>query len=379
MLSSPYKKPSLLPPPEHPRLLLTRRDLPRIRENLALEENAEAVRVWKKLLATPVTGRGATPAYGTYDLAEVEAVEALAFRALLSGDRADADAAVAAADLLLSSFSVTAGNMGARWGGHVIFVCAEVYDWCYDFVPADRKMRWIARCEAIAAAYFEMGYPPEKQTAVSGHGTEAQLLRDLLGFAVAVYDERPDIYDFCAGRILAEYVPEVGACLAGGAHNQGPSYGCYRWTWLAFSELIFESMTGRPVFDCLEKTAEWFLYMTRPDGEDLRLGDDFNETKAAYNRRAPFTVPFFFAYALSGREDFYKRFRDGFDPRFLLAERRGIDFYEESSWGEGVLSPVVLLVFDRFHDLKKAAPLPACRYFGPSVRRCSAPTTYTSL
>ena len=212
-----------------------------------------------------------------------------------------------------------------------------------------------------------MGYPPERQTAVSGHGTEAQLLRDLLAFSVAVCDERPDIYDFCAGRILSEYVPEVGACLAGGAHDQGPSYGSYRWTWLAFAELLFESMTGRVVFDCLEKTAEWFLYMTRPDGEALRLGDDFNETKADYNRRAPFAVPFFFAYALTGRADFYDRFRRGFDRRFLLPEHRGMDFYAESSWGEGVLSPVVLLLFDRFHGLCAGAPLPACRYFGSPV------------
>ena len=367
MLSSPYPKPSLLPPPEHPRLMLTRRDLPRIRENMAREENAAAVRVWEKLLARPVTAKGATPAFGTYDLSEVLSLEALAFRFLLSGDPTDAAAAVSAADLLLSSFTVTGGNMGARWSGHLIFACAEVYDWCYDLIPAEQKTRWIARCEELAAAYFEMGYPPERQTAVVGHGTEAQLLRDLLGFAVAVYDERPDIYDFCAGRILSEYVPEVRAFFAGGAHNQGPTYGSYRWTWLAFSELLFESMTGKTAFDDLTGVAEWLLYMTRPDGEALRLGDDFNETKAAYNRHAPFAVPFFFAYALSGRDDFYRQFAAGFDERFLLPEHCGMDFYAESSWGEGVLSPVVLLVFDRFHGLRHAAPLPACRYFGSPV------------
>ena len=367
MLISPYKKPALRPPAEHPRLLLTRRDLPRVRENLTRPENAAAVRIWQKLLARPVAARGATPAYGTYDLGDLLTLEALAFRALLSGERADADRAVDTADLLLDRFTVTGGNMGARWSGHLIFVCAEVYDWCYDFLPADKKERWIARCEELAAAFFEMGYPPAKQTAVSGHGAEAQLLRDLLAFSIAVYDERPDIYDFCAGRILSEYVPEIRACLGGGAHNQGPTYGSYRWTWLAFAELLFESMTGKPVFDCLEKTAEWFLYMTRPDGEALRLGDDFNETKAAYNRRAPFAVPFFFAYALSGRDDFYRHFAAGFDERFLLPEHRGMDFYGESSWGEGVLSPVVLLAFDRFHGKKEAAPLPACRYFGSPV------------
>ncbi len=367
MLTSPYPIPPYLPPQEHPRLMLRAADLPRVTENLKRRENAEAVSVLEELCAYPIRGEGATPAFGTYHLAEALAVESLAFRALLSGRKTDAQKAVDAADLLLDRFTVTDGIMGARWGGHLIFVCSEVYDWCYRYLSEAVKQKWIARCEEIAAAYFEMGYPPAKQTAISGHGTEAQLLRDLLAFSIAVYDERPDIYYFCAGRIFAEYVPQVGSYLANGAHNQGPAYGSYRWTWLAWSELLLETVAGKFVFDCLEPTADWFLYMTRPDGEEIRLGDDFNETKAAYNRRAPFTVPFFFAYALTGRSDFYDRFKDGFCREFLLPRHHGMDFYAESSWGEGALSAVSLLIFDRRHGQHKTDPLPACRYFGSPV------------
>lgn len=367
MLESPYPKPPVSPPNEHPRLMVRAGDLARVKENLRREENSVAVSVWKELCAFPIRGEGATPAYGSYHLAEVLAAEALAFRALLSGDASDAKSAADAMDLLLERFEVKDGIMGARWGGHLIFTCAEVYDWCHSFLPAETKNKWIARCEEIAAAYFEMGYPPAKQAALSGHGAEAQLLRDLLAFSIAVYDERPDIYNFCAGRIFAEYVPQVNSYLANGAHNQGPSYGSYRWTWLAWSELLMETVAGTPIFDCLENTADWFCYMTRPDGEALRLGDDFNELKAEYNRRAPFTVPFFFAYALTGRADFYERFRSGFRREFLLPKHCGMDFYTESSWGEGALSPVSLLIFDRFHGLRKTAPLPACRYFGSPV------------
>lgn len=367
MLDSPYQKPPFTPPKEHPRLMLRKKDLPRIGENLKRAENALAVSVWQELCATPISGLGATPEYGSYHLAELLAVESLAFRALLFGNASDAEKAIHAADLLLSVFNVKDGIMGARWGGHLIFVCSEVYDWCYDFLSDEIKTKWIARCEEIAAAYFEMGYPPAKQHAMSGHGTEAQLLRDLLAFSIAVYDERPDIFHFCAGRIFEEYVPEVRSYLANGAHNQGPTYGSYRWAWLVWSELLLETITGAPAFGCLEKTAEWMLYMTRPDGEALRLGDDFNEIKDEYNRKAPFTVPFFLAYALSGREDFYRAFRAGFCREFLLPKHFGIDFYAESSWGEGVLSPVSMLIFDRRHGSKRAVPLPACRYFGTPV------------
>jgi hypothetical protein len=367
MLESSYKKPYITPPGEHPRLMLRARDLPRIRENLTLRENAEAVLIYEYLCSYPVSGLGATPEYSTYNLAEVLAAEALAFRALLSGKKTDAEAAIETINFLLDRFEVRRGNMAARWAGHLIFVAAEVYDWCYSFISKELKEKMIADCERIAALYFEMKYPPVKQTAISGHGTEAQLLRDLLAFSVAVYDERPDIYIFCAGRILDEYVPQVRAYLAGGAHCQGPSYGSYRWVSLAWAELIFYTMSGQNVFGCLESTSDWFIYMTRPDGEAVRLGDDFNETKAEYNRRAPFTVPFFFAYVLTGREEFYSLFSSGMYPEFLLPVHRGMDYYREGSWGEGLLSPVSILIFDRLSGKKDAPRLEACRYFGSPV------------
>ena len=364
MLSSPYPFPALTPPSVHPRLMLTEADLPRIRENLSRPENADALSVMKELCVCPVTGSGATPEYGSYNLKEYLAVEALAFRALLSRKKTDADAAIEALEILLFSFEVTGGNMGARWGGHLIFVCSEVYDWCYRYISQETKICWIERCEEIAAAYFEMGYPPEKQAALTGHGTEAQLLRDLLAFSIAVYDERPDIYGFCAGRIFSEYIGEVAAYLGEGAHCQGPSYGSYRWTWLVWSELLFEAFSDGRIFGSLEKTADWLIYMTRPDGEALRLGDDFNETKADYNIKAPFAVPFFFAWALTGRKDFLRLWREGYDRRFLLPDNFGMDYYKEGSWGEGCLSAVSLLIFDRRCPETASPALPPAKYFG---------------
>lgn len=54
---------------------------------------------------------------------------------------------------------------------------------------------------------LEVGWPPVKQGAVVTHGSEAQILRDLNAFAIAVYDERPDIYNVVVGRFMQEYVP----------------------------------------------------------------------------------------------------------------------------------------------------------------------------
>ena len=45
MLVSPYRTPAIVPPAEHPRLMLRSSDLPRIRKNLSLPENAFAAGV----------------------------------------------------------------------------------------------------------------------------------------------------------------------------------------------------------------------------------------------------------------------------------------------------------------------------------------------
>ena len=367
MLISPYKKPYIVPPSEHPRLMLRKSDIPRITENISLPENLQAAKIIDELCNLPITGTGATPEYGTYNLAEVLACEALSFRALLKGDAESAQKAIDSLFLLLDSFKVLKGNMGARWGGHLIFTAAQVYDRCYKYLSSGQKEKIIERSEKIAADYFEMGYPPSKQSPVSGHGTEAQLLRDLLAFSVAVYDERPDIYNFCAGRIIDDYVEPVRRLLSGGAHNQGPSYGSYRWVSLAWAELIFRTMSGCGVFNCLENTAEWFIYMTRPDGSQVRLGDDFNESKGDYNRRAPFTVPFFFGYALTGREDIRRLFRNGLCREYMLPAHSGMDFYSESSWGEGLFSAVSLLIFDRLTEPHVSEKPKKCAYFGSPV------------
>lgn len=365
MLISPYKKPYITPPVEHPRLMVRREDIDRIKENFNREECREAVALWRELCEERILCKGADPEYGTYDLVEYLAVEAKALKALLSGDKADARDAIEAAIFLLENSEFDKGIMKARWSGHLIFVSSEVYDWCYSYLTDEEKTLIVTRCEAMAEKYFEMGYPPAKQAAISGHGAEAQLLRDLLSLGIATYDERPDIYDFCAGRIIDEYVPSYDFMFAGGYHHQGPAYGSYRYTCLLWGELLLYSMSGKKVFtDKLGELAESFLYLTRPDGEAVRIGDDFFETKAPYTRNAPFAMPMFFAWAYTGDERYKKVFLKGLDREYLVPTHRGIDYYIGGSYGEGLFSPTVYLVWNALTPMKEEKPMLPYKYFG---------------
>ena len=49
MISSPYAKPRITPPAEHPRVMLRRRDFDRILQNMTLPECEREYAQWKQL------------------------------------------------------------------------------------------------------------------------------------------------------------------------------------------------------------------------------------------------------------------------------------------------------------------------------------------
>jgi heparin/heparan-sulfate lyase len=165
--------------------MLRRGDIDRISR---ADRNSTAWKQYRELCELPILGVGANPEKGTYHLKEYLALEAQALESLLENDGEKGREVVEKLFLLLRGVVVYDDYMKARFSGHLIFLASEVYDWCYYLLTDEEKREIIARCEAMAEKYLEMGYPPAKQAAISGHGNEAQLLRDLLGFASAVYD-----------------------------------------------------------------------------------------------------------------------------------------------------------------------------------------------
>ena len=246
MLNSPYAKPPVSPSGPRPRLMLNRDDIERVKNNLSLYPSV--TERWNELCASELAKVGATPDFGSYHLRDCLIIEARALKMLLEPDKAEIKQLISDLCEMLEGFHVKDGIMGARWGGHLIFIAAEVYDWCYDHLTDENKELIISFCEKTAEDYMEMGYPPSRQMAIAGHGGESQLLRDLLAFGIAVYDERPDIYDFCAGRIFDEYVSEYNLMFAAGASPQGPSYGAYRFTCMLWSELLMRPMLKAPLY-----------------------------------------------------------------------------------------------------------------------------------
>lgn len=278
-LEIPYPPPPILPPSEHPRVYLRREHLPMLRERaehpvLAGEyERLKAIadNDWDGNFPNPKEPNG-----GNYHERFFSIIEANAFLYLLEEDEARGKRAVDLLPKALKTVVVADRHDVTRDYGRIIFSCAIVYDWCYPL--ADEAWRTAVLGEMIRYAKItEIGFPPRRQGAVTGHGSEAQLMREQLSAGIAVYDEYPDWYLFGAGRFFAEYVPARNMFFQAHRQHQGDSYGWSRFRWSMYAAFLMDRLGAGQVFDSAQSQIPYsWIYMRRGDGQFLRDGDTFS-------------------------------------------------------------------------------------------------------
>ncbi len=178
--------------------------------------------------------------------------------------------------------------MTAHDASTVIHVTGEVYDWCYPLLSDEHKSQIINGTCLVTAAHSAdtYGYPPTTTEIIAGHGAERLVMRDWLAFAVAVADEAPDIYNYIAGKVVNEYTKMPNWYYVSNDVHQGTAYGTVARLYPNIAaDMIMYSATGERIFSEDIDFAEVIMssiYKMRPDGESLRIGDDFNQTGASY-------------------------------------------------------------------------------------------------
>lgn len=287
--------PSIVPPATRPRLMVTQQTLESVRKNLTVGENKEIWESLKKEASNHYVLKTDTPPppkskvkskkpspqiIGVFeDEKALDIAVKKAFVCLMENDKAKGREAVK----LIADYISKAefGNQldVCRKIGFLIYSSALVYDWCYELASLDQKR--IIRANMMRLAEdMEIGWPPFKQQVINGHGNEAQLSRDLLSMSIAIYSEDPQPYKLCSYRILEELVPGHNKDNRSGRHNQGGSYGPYRFGWDVYAAWIFYRMSGKKIFSAdLKKVPYFWIYMRIPDGEMLRDGDIFTSGK----------------------------------------------------------------------------------------------------
>lgn len=262
---------------QHPRLLFNESDIPGILAAMEVEENASAVSDFIKRVTTgtdgrlspivdmPLTGGGSY----NYNSTTLGVIEAKALYYALYKDSTDA----AHEDALLRGYQAIYAmknyllTLDIRWKasdqcrlfGHVMYTTALVYDWCYDLLSdADKEQLQLGVqnlcCDGTSnypslsthnGIKLEAGFPPQshRQSPITGHGAEFQILRDYFAFAIAIFDENDTWYDNIGGLIYQDYVPVRNYFYTSSFYPDGSAvYNNYRFMADLWNAWIFEGM-----------------------------------------------------------------------------------------------------------------------------------------
>ncbi len=248
-----------IPPPEHPRLYLRAKhvvDLPARLQHPVLQPAVERLRA---------QARNSPQLRVEWD----------ALQFLVTRDERLGRAVIEAALPLLQKCELAARQDACRETGRMMVTGALVYDWCYGLLTEAEKQTFVRELVRLAKTQ-ECGYPPTRQGSVTGHASEAMIMRDMLSAGIAIYDESPEMYRLAAGRFFREHLPVRNWLYDGHAYHQGDSYGAHRFSWDTYPLWIFDRLGAGNVFNPEQRFVPYlWIYTTRPDGQRLRAGDTF--------------------------------------------------------------------------------------------------------
>lgn len=242
-------------PEGHPRVYVRPADLPAIRAKIALPEFQGA---WNR-----VRNSRQDPKHGYFFSA---------FIYLVTGDRTAGRRAVE------DGLAAVRQSADARTYGMPFHLAAVVYDWCYDLLSADEKRHFIAEFERIAGLHSP-GYPASPRAhGLVGHNMEGWVLTGQLPAGVAIYDESKTMYDAAVRLFYNSYVPARNFHYRGHAHHQGDSYFS-RFMYDQTASWLFRRMGAGDVLSREQQFVPYqILYNLRPDGQQMRRGDTFDES-----------------------------------------------------------------------------------------------------
>ena len=304
-LESSYSVPGVVPARGEKKLLLTDQNIDTVKANLTAAQNRYAYQKYLELSETDCTGilPAATDAEkGNFSSKILGIIEAKAFRYAMTDDEVYGyEAIIAMKNYLLSLDIYDDFPDKYRAYGQTMLVTGMVYDWCNDLLEPADKEQLVAGAQNRLMTYMQVGFPPDRMGSVVGHGSEAQILRDYLGFSIAVYDDYPAYYEFVMGRIEDEYVPARNYFYASGSYWQGGGYGPYRFSYDLLGACIYRNMTGGAYdlynMEDMERCSLTYIHYMRPDGQLLRVGDDINEGGSSYSLN-PHSVMLFYSSVL---------------------------------------------------------------------------------
>ena len=280
-----YPLPPVVPSEEHPRLFVTKEQIPTVKANL---EHPQNIKIYQRLLKTAEGEKDCVldpeVLSDNSNMEYLDYIEANAFLYLIHQDRAAGEKAVKGILNYMNSLNVDAGNPADRNGMNAVFVSGMVYDWCYDLFSQEQKAELI-NTSLLAAGKGEMKWPPTGENAfTSDHGDECGLLRNLFAFSIAVYGDYDQAYQMVAGRLFSEYLPSRNEKYRESIFNpQGDNYGYVRSgaDWF-FKALLHGLGADNLLIENMHFQAYQQIYRRLPNSNFMRDGDIYDPALGSY-------------------------------------------------------------------------------------------------
>ena len=339
-------KPTMSITESHPRVLLTKDTIPKIKALLDDPYYKNMVdKFWEMADSESFTGvfperthtkqialkDGTMPKdFETYRfdgviLAEIEA-RALAY--LITGHKAYALEAIHGIKNAMLSYKYTQENHMDVYHGpsQIMVILSEVYDWCYDVLTEGDKKQLISGCvyRLIEAKHFtdddfvldmnkpslkatlsrnqadyglEFNFPPNNMSYLDGHGTGPQFLRDYMMVTVAFADEMPSWWEYVGGRYCQEYLPAAIEMYKNGYVTQGTAiYAPIKLYVNLLPAYLLRTATGKnPYPDYVAKCANFILSHLMPNGKLFETGDGPRPAVGASSLTSGYTIFYYFA------------------------------------------------------------------------------------
>ena len=291
--------------PSHPRLYFTADEAEDIAEASSKSENSYMNGQNDTYISTGLreefTGEiPASPGYQNYKTIAVARIEAMAYDYAINGNTASGEKAASSLVNYITHVSYTglSSDEFTRTAGCDLFSLSKAYDWCYDCLTSEQKTAFINAGIKIASQ-LETGWPPAANSPMTGFASEGSFQSYLLAFAIAVADERPDIYNYVMDKMETVYVPAI-ISVYNGTTMQGTRYGTFRGQH-AFSAALMLKTIGYndpDLYTALANTTMQYIYARRPDGLMFVDGDDTNNGKTPYSYYSVAHMRYMFLHAI---------------------------------------------------------------------------------
>lgn len=267
------------PPKEHPRLYIRESEISSLRKRMEHPQGKKIIAALSKAgVDRSPAEEAAERDRGFRYYAKMRGVTSRAqlhaLNYLVDDDRKEGRTAVEEMLDTLRKTNFGRKNDLSRASGSMLMVGAIVYDWCYDLMTDEEKAEYIKEFIRIAGT-MECGYPPKRNEAIAGHGSEWMIMRDMLSCGIAIYDEYPDMYDYVREMLAEDYIPVRNFIYKGKNYHQGTSYVNVRFANDMFCTWILSKLGAKNLFAAEQQYVMYdFLYRRRSDGLVLPSGDE---------------------------------------------------------------------------------------------------------